>query len=120
MKHSYPQKMNLSRAKIKIAKKKLRHLQKDLNYSLRQIAAKFGNDISFQALGRFINEKDYIPKSEEVCKLLDLYQDPSPYRQLPKWYKRIPEALEYFNTKRTQIKHMSDEARSQRDSFAKG
>jgi hypothetical protein len=113
-------KSKLSKAKIKIAKKNLRKLQRDNNYSLRQIAKILKNKITFQSLGRFINEKDYVPKSEEVCKLLDLYADPNPYRGLPKWYKRTPEALDYFNTKRAQIKQMSDEAKRQRDTFAKG
>lgn len=106
--------MKLSRAKIALAKRNLRKLKKD-GYSLRKIARILKDQISFQALGRFINEKEYIPKDENVCKLLDLYADPNPYRNLPKWYKRTPEALEYFNRKREQIKAMSDEAKSQRD-----
>ena len=120
MKHSDPPKMKLSRAKIKVAKKKLRHLQNDMKYSLRQMAAILKNGISFQSLGRFINEKDYIPKDAEVCKLLDLYADLNPYRQLPKWYKRTQDALDFFNTKRDQIKTMTDNAKRQRDSLAKG
>jgi hypothetical protein len=112
MKDSGKQKVKLSQAKIKIAKKKLRHLQRDLNYSLRQMSAMLGG-ISFQSLGRFINEKDYVPKDPKVCELLDLYADPNPYRNLPKWYKRTQEALEFFNTKRAQIKTMYDEAKSQ-------
>ena len=115
MKHSDPQKLKLSRAKIKIVKKKLRHLQKDKGYTLRQMAAILKDGISFQSLGRFINEKDYIPKDQEVCRLLDLYADPNPFRQLPKWYKRTQDALDFFNTKRDQIKKMSDEAKRQRD-----
>jgi len=113
MKHTDPPKLKLSVAKIKIAKKNLRKLQRDNGYSLRQIAAVLKNKISFQSLGRFISERDYIPKDEDVCKLLDLYADPNPYRQLPKWYKRTPEALLFFNTKRQQIKDISDEAKSQ-------
>jgi hypothetical protein len=120
MKHSDPKKLKLSRAKIKIAKKKLRHLQRDMNYSLRQMAAILNNGISFQSLGRFINEKDYIPKDEKVCDLLDLYADPNPFRGLPKWYKRTQDALDFFNTKRDQIKQMTDNAKRQRDTFAKG
>ena len=115
MKHSDHPKLKLSRAKIKIAKKKLRHLQKDKGYSLRQMAAILKSGISFQSLGRFINEKDYIPKDEKVCKLLDLCADPNPYRQLPKWYKRTQAALDFFNEKREQIKRMSDAAKRQRD-----
>lgn len=115
MKHSDPPKLKLSRAKIKIAKKKLRHLQKDKGYTLRQMAEILKSGISFQSLGRFINEKDYIPKDPKVCALLDLYQDPNPFRGLPKWYKRTQDALNFFNEKREQIKKMSDEAKRQRD-----
>lgn len=113
MKHSDPQKMKLSRAKIRLAKKRLRHLQKDMNYSLRQMVAMLGDEISFQSLGRFISEKDYVPKDPKVCKLLDLYADPNPYRSLPKWYKRTPEALAFFNEKRDQIKQMYNQAKEQ-------
>jgi hypothetical protein len=77
------------------------------------MAGMLGNKISFQSLGRFINEKDYIPKDAAVCDLLDLYADPNPYRGLPKWYRRTPEALNFFNTKRAQIKTMYDEAKAQ-------
>jgi hypothetical protein len=113
MKHSDPPKKKLSQAKIKVSKKRLRTLQKVHGYSLRDMAEKMGNVISFQSLGRFINEKDYIPKDPKVCELLDLYTDPNPFRGLPKWYKRTQEALEFFNTKRTQIKTMYDEAKAQ-------
>lgn len=117
MKHSGPQKLKLSRAKIRLAKRNLRKLQKDNGYSLRQLVAKLGGGMTFQSLGRFISEKDYVPKDPKVCKLLDLYADPNPYRSLPKWYKRTPEALAFFNEKRNQIKSMSDKAKAQRDSI---
>lgn len=112
MKHSDPPKLRLSRAKIALAKKNLRRLRKE-GYSLRKIAGILKDQISFQALGRFINERGYIPKDEKVCKLLDLYADPNPYRGLPKWYKRTPEALAFFNEKREQIKAMYNEAKAQ-------
>ena len=112
MKHSDPQKLKLSRAKIALAKRNLRKLKKE-GFSLRKIAKVLKDQISFQALGRFINERDYIPKDEKVCKLLDLYADPNPYRGLPKWYKRTPEALAFYNGKREQIKRMYDEAKAQ-------
>ncbi|SRR5258706_14171532 len=113
-------KLKLSKAKIKIAKKNLRKLQYDKNLSLRQMAAILKNKITFQSLGRFISEKNYIPKDEAVCKLLDLYADSNPYRSLPKWYNRTPAALNFFNTKREQIKEMSDKAKAQRKIFEKG
>jgi hypothetical protein len=108
------QKLKLSMAKIRLAKKNLRNLQREKNLSLRQMAAILKNKITFQSLGRFINERDYVPKDEGVCKLLDLYADPNPYRGLPKWYKRNDDALNFFNTKRAQIKKMSDDAKRTR------
>ena len=96
MKYSDPQKLKLSRAKIKAAKKKLRHLQRDKNYSLRQMAAILGNKITFQSLGRFINEKDYIPSDEKVRSLLDLYADPNPYRGPPEMVQANARGIEFF------------------------
>lgn len=107
-------KMKLSKAKIQIAKKNLHKLQQEKNLSLRQMAKALKNKITFQALGRFISEKNYIPKDEAVCKLLDLYADPNPYHGLPKWYNRTPEALNFFNEKRMQIKQMSNDAKNTR------
>lgn len=107
-------KLKLSKAKIKIAKKNLRKLQQDRSLSLRQMAAILKNKITFQSLGRFISERDYIPKDEATCKLLDLYADLNPYRGLPKWYKRTPAALSFFNGKREQIQKMNNEAKAQR------
>jgi hypothetical protein len=103
-------KKRLSRAKIKIAKKHLVNLQNE-GLSLRQIARKLGNKITFQSLGRFIREKDYVPVSDDVRELLDLYADPNPYKGLPRWYKRIPEALGYWNDTRSKIRQMYDEAK---------
>ncbi len=107
------QKLKLSKAKIRLAKKNLRELQKIHGYSLRQMARVLKNKITFQSLGRFINERDYVPKDEDVCKLLDLYADPNPYRGLPKWYARTAEALSFFNNKRAQIKQMSNDAKAE-------
>lgn len=112
-------KLKLSKAKIRLAKKNLRELQKNHGYSLRQMALVLKNKITFQSLGRFISEKEYVPKDEDVCKLLDLYADPNLYRGLPKWYKRTPEALKFFNTKREQIQKMSDIAKAQRQEISK-
>ena len=101
-----PQK--LSRAKIKKRKTALRKLK----MSLRDIAKLYNNEVTFQTLGRFINEADYIPKDPKVCEVLGLYLDENPYRKLPRWYKRLPEALEFFNKKREQIKGMSESSRN--------
>lgn len=109
-------KKKLSMAKVKIAKRHLRTLQKDHQLSLRALAAKLGNSVTYQTLGRFISEKDYIPSDEKVREALDLYADPNPYRLMPRWWNRTPEALEQFNRTKASVKKMSDETR--REQFA--
>jgi lambda repressor-like predicted transcriptional regulator len=106
-------KKRLSMKRVKIAKKNLRHLIKN-GWSLRKLSDKLNNAVTYQTLGRVINEKDYIPAGEAVREALDLLELPNPYRILPRWYKRIPEALEYFNEKRMQIKSMSDGTKRKR------
>lgn len=105
----------LSRTKIARRKKALRQLAKQL--TLRAISALYGGDVSFQVIGRFIREKDYVPSAEnkKVCVALDLYLDDNPYRILPRWYKRIPAALQFYEAKRAQIKGMQREAKEQRN-----
>lgn len=111
----------LSQVKIKALKIKLRNAISK-GHTLREMASSpfFYNDrITFQTLGRFANERDYIPASFETCKALDILADPNLYRGLPKWYKRTSEALNFFNTKRTQIKNMSNDAKRTRVDMTK-
>jgi len=101
---------------VRALKKKL-HGAILAGHTLREMATSphfYNGAITFQTLGRFVNERNYTPASFEVCKALDILADPNPYRGLPKWYKRNIEALNFFNTKRAQIKQMSDDAKSQR------
>jgi hypothetical protein len=114
MKHSDLPKKKLSQAKIKTRKKQLRRLN-EVEKSWRNVHHKYYPEISYQVLNRFATDKTYVPADVKICDALDLYADPNPYRGLPKWYKRTPEALNFFNTKREQIKVMSDEAKRQRD-----
>ncbi len=105
----------LSQSKIKALKRKLRDAIA-AGHSLREMASSphfYNNAITFQNLGRFINERDYTPASLEVCKALDILADPNPYRGLPKWYQRTQEALDFFNTKRVQIKQMAISAKAE-------
>jgi hypothetical protein len=95
----------LSQAKIKALKKMLRFVLSLDDISLREVA-------SIQTLGRFVNEKDYVPANLEVCKALGIIAEPNPYRILPSWYNRTPEALAFFNRKREQIKEMSVNAKN--------
>jgi hypothetical protein len=102
-------KQRLSQAKIKALKKKL-HNAILSGHTLREMASSphfYNNAVSFQTLGRFAKEKNYVPASMEICRALDIIADVNPYRNLPNWYYRIPEALEFWNRKREQIKEMS-------------
>jgi hypothetical protein len=102
----------LSQVKIKARKKQLRLLN-GIEQSWRVIQRDYYPEVTYQTLNRFANDKKYIPVDDDVRKALDLYADPNPYRGLPKWYKRIPAALEYFTTTRNAIKSMYAEARRQ-------
>lgn len=116
------QKVRLSQAKIKALKKQLRGAI-HAGHSLREMASSphfYAGAITFQTLGRFVHEKEYVPANLETCKALDILADPNPYRGLPKWYKRSIPALQFFQQKREQIKRMSDEAKSQTQTLKRG
>lgn len=100
----------LSKAKIRKRKAELKRLHKI--YSWRKMAAEiFNGEIGFGVLQRFTCEKNYVPVDEKILRALDLITPPNPYRILPRWYKRTREALEFFNTKRAQIKKMAVDSR---------
>lgn len=83
-------------------------------YSWRKIAKEiYGDEIKFGTLERIAKDKTYIPKDVNILNALEVMVTPSPYRVLPKWYKRIPEALGYFQSTRHKIKEMYDEAKRQ-------
>ena len=106
--------MRINKAKVSKAKSQLKRLHKVIK-SYRVIAHDYYNDeIKFGTLQRFVEDPNYIPKDEKLLKALDLITPPSPYRGLPKWFARTSEALNFFNTKRMQIKQMSDTAKAQR------
>lgn len=76
--------------------------------SWRKLAADyFGGEIKHGTLQRFATDKDYIPADENILRALDLIEPPNPYRILPRWYKRIPQSLDYFNFIREQTAMMS-------------
>jgi hypothetical protein len=112
-------KKKLSMAKVKNAKRHLKILQKKHHLSLRALAAKLGNVVTYQTLGRFISEKDYIPSDDKVRTALDLYADPNPYRNMPRWWARTPEALEQFNHTRANVKKLSDDTRREQFAYRK-
>lgn len=103
----------LSKALVRKRKAELKRLHKI--YSWRVISKDFyEGKIKFGTLERFATDLTYIPKDKILLDLLEVMKTPSPYRTLPKWFKRTPEALEYFNTKRSQIQALGNEAKRQR------
>ena len=103
----------LSRGKIKARKIQLRRLYKIVK-TWRRMQEEYYPEIGYQVLNRFVNEPDYIPAGRDERKALDLYMDDNPYRVLPRWYKRIPESLVYFNAVRDRIKSMYEDAKKSR------
>lgn len=109
----------MSKVLKKTVRERKRHLKNLYRVvgSWRRLAREYYSGVSFQVLARFATEPEYVPTDEKLLMALDLITPPNPYRSLPRWYKRIPEALEYFNGKRAQIKDMSDKAKKQRMSW---
>lgn len=105
-------------AQVKIAKRNLRNLLAN-GYSLRKLEKKLNGAVSFQVLGRFVKEKDYIPADENVRMALGLFVPPNPYRGMPRWWERTPKALAFFTRKREQVKQMFDDAKRERTSWKK-
>jgi hypothetical protein len=104
---------SLDKAALRALRVQLRRLHK--LYSWREMARDiYGGDVSHSVLQRLATDGNYTPADEKILTALDLIKKPNPYRALPRWYKRTPEALEYFNGKREQIKSMSDDAKAQR------
>lgn len=96
---------------IAVRKKQIRNLY-DVVGSWRVLARDyFGGEIKHGTLQRFATDKDYIPADERLLRVLDLIEPPNPYRVLPRWYKRTPEALRYFDFVRSRTSELSAETR---------
>ena len=105
--------MKISMSKVAKCRKQIARL-KNIATTWRKVQRDYYPDVPFQVLARFATDKKYIPSSVDLCEALELIHVPSPYVKLPRWYKRIPAALKYFNTKGEQIKKMSDETRKRK------
>jgi len=102
----------LSKSLVRKRKAELNRLHK--LYSWRAMAKDiYGGEIKFGTLERFATDKKYIPRDNDLLNILGVMIARSPYRILPKWFNRTPEALEFFNHVRSQIKFMYNEARAQ-------
>jgi len=107
-------KKRLSQAKIKKRRAQLRLLY-GIEKSWRVISRDYYPEVTFQTLQAFADKgRNYVPANEQAREALDLYADHNPYRGLPRWYKRTPEALAFVTTKKEQIKQMQEEAKKQR------
>lgn len=63
-------------------------------------------------LNRFAKSKGtWIPQGCEILTALGLVKEPNPFRVLPRWYERTPEALEYYQHKKEQARQMSRNTR---------
>lgn len=81
-------------------------------YSWRKMAAEiYGGEVAHGVLQRIATDDDYIPADGKILRALDILKKPNPYRMLPRWFKRIPEALEYYEGKRARIRFLSQETR---------
>ena len=60
----------------------------------------YGSEIKHGVLNRFANDPKYIPTDEFILDALGLIKQPNPYRVLPKYFERTPQALAYY--RRTQ------------------
>ena len=106
-------KKRLSMAKIKKRRQQLRLLY-GLENSWRKVQRDYYPEVSFQTLQAFADRKrNYIPADDKIRSVLDLYADHNPYGKIPRWFLRTPASLEYWETKRAQIKQMYDDARAQ-------
>lgn len=103
--------MRVLKKTVAMRKKQIRNLYEVVG-SWRTLAKEyFGNEIKHGTLQRFATDKNYIPADERLLRLLDLVEPPNPYRVLPRWYKRIPEALRYFDFVRSRTSELSTETR---------
>lgn len=116
---SNERKARKDRTMPKVLKKTVTERKRQINnlhkiYSFRQMSDEiFGGKVSFQVLGRFAKEKDYVPVDEEVLKALDLITPPNPYRVLPRYFQRTKEALAFYRHQGDLIRKAGADAKAQ-------
>lgn len=114
--------MSVASSKAKKLARSLRALNEDFDMSWREIAhVVYEDKVHFATLNRIAKSKGtWLPKDENVLKVLGLIRERSPYSILPRWYKRTPEALAYFKRMREAIKTESQKTRKSFDEAKKG
>ena len=88
----------VSKALIKQRKKAIKNLYDQMpTPSWRDLSRDiFQEKIKHGVLHRFATKPGYIPADPEILEELGLIKKPNPYRPLPKYYKRTPQALAYY------------------------
>jgi hypothetical protein len=96
-------------------------LKKNKERSWRQIAKDdYGDRVSFATLNRIaISKGDWLPKDEEVLKVLGLIVPRSPYAVMPRWWERSPDALRVFRYIGNQAKIIANETRNAQFAYKK-
>lgn len=63
------------------------------------------NPIKAGTINRIANSKgEWLPKDEDILKALGLLKPRSLFAILPRWFKRTAENLQWFKSKRQQVK----------------
>jgi len=100
----------LNKRKIKALRRELIRRHKLIG-SWRIMARElYKDEINFSTLQKFAT-KDFVPADERLLKVLGLITPPNPYRIMPRYFQRTPEALVWFLHKRNLAKGIGDETR---------
>lgn len=77
-------------------------------------------EVAAGTLNRFAKSHgQWLPKDEVILKKLGLLIEPSPYRVMPRWWERTPEALQHFLHIRNRARTIADETRAQQYAYKK-
>jgi hypothetical protein len=80
----------------------------------------YGDRVNFATLNRIaISKGDWLPKDEEVLKVLGLVTTRSPYAVMPRWWERSPDALRMFKYIGNQAKIIANETREAQNAHKK-
>lgn len=92
-------------------KKQIRRLYEVVGSWRKMSQEYYGGRVKHGVLCRFATDADYVPSDETLLAELDLIEPPNPYRIMPRWFMRTPNALAWYNRKREQVKNLSETTR---------
>jgi hypothetical protein len=76
--------------------------------------------VNFATLNRIANSKgEWLPKDEEILKVLGLVTVRSPYAVMPRWWNRTPDSLRVFKYIGNQAKIIANETRDAQFAYKK-